>query len=193
MPHRNSIRIVSGRLLSRRKSLAVATLLVGAGPAGATTLFSYDFNGLTGSDSLAGTNINGQDGWTIVNSGPDAVVRFNVDTVNTTNVVCNPASVDGGGNVIGAGDVRSQRSISPLSFTSADTAVEQRAYVMVDDLNRATSPSQMPGSTIGLRFAGVNTAFMLFGLDAGKAYFRAGEGTESHGTASVIRRDWYEF
>ena len=194
MSRANSSRIVSARLLSSRKALAVAVLLVGAGPVGAATLVSYDFEGVTGSDSLAGTILNGQDTWAIANTdNPDAVVRYNVPGLDGTNVVCNPASVDVNSNVIGAGDVRSQRSISPLSFTNADTAVEQRAYVMVDDLNRAVTPDLMPGSTIGLRFAGVNTAFMLFGFDAGTPYFRAGTGTEYHGAASVIRRDWYEF
>src|SRR6266542_813925 len=125
MSHRNSVRIVLGRLLGGHKSLALAVLMVGAGPAGAAILFSYDFEppAVTGSDSLAGTVLNGQDGWTIANADVDAVVRFNVPGLDNTNVVCNPASVDGNSNVIGAGDVRSQRNISPLSFTSADTAV----------------------------------------------------------------------
>ena len=112
-----------------------ALVVVLAPQARATTLFSYDFNNLTPvtlpSDDR---NLEGQDNWqnwsTRTGSGWSAtypglqVVQSQQPAVNNTIVVKNPIAT--------GGNQADWRPITPVAFTSADTAVEQYVDLMVD-------------------------------------------------------------
>jgi hypothetical protein len=133
-------------------------------------IFSYDFEG------VATGGLEGQDGWSKLQSHwDDATVVDGTDTNLSRFATATVLS----GNPTGL-----HRSIAPLTFDAADTAIEQHVWV-----------NAQLGATGGLEWSGVSPWYMLFGLsgDQGKctSYLRDATGLEHYGEDRVWGH-WYD-
>jgi hypothetical protein len=154
--------------------LAVVALLMGTGHLCADTVPSYDFN------TLAPGGLAGQDGW-----------AMSVPTWSDATVTVGPALESTHAKVVSStpGTTGLMRDISPLAFTSEDTAVEQHFWVYA-------GAGSGGAATAGLRWSGVPSHYMLGGLayDAASptTYFRTAAGDEKLGR-QLSASHWYEF
>ncbi len=161
-------------------AVAMVVLLVGACPAQAGYLWSYDFNNLN-----AGS-ISGQDGW----SGPIEGTWGNVAVAsvvgadeNSSMAACHDQVIS---SQVAIGNYRDLAA--PMYFTSADTSVTQgfQFYLAPSD--------EYQNIAVGARWEGVSYKHGVFGIDrtgTNQWYLRTSDG-ESWGDATVVDGHWYD-
>ena len=139
-------------------------------------LFSDDFETTT-----AGALV-GQDGWAVYSDHPTSYSTqvalgsdYGTQAADTTRMI-----------VLNSNDAIAQKVFStPLTFTSADTAVTESAWVESNENAQTEDNGGLQFTTSG------NHLFGLFGEDTGKTYFREHNGTQIWG-ASLKQGDWYQ-
>jgi len=168
-------------------ALAVLALLIGAQTVQASTIFSYDFEGLS-TGALAG-----QPGWSAAPTGYASPIVYSLTSGYDPSKVAGVQTLADWGGKVSA--ITTYTFATPLTFTSADTSIEQHIYgyiaagttqgavrsgLMWQDQNYAVAVS------IGMEDSpGLNGTYKLC--------FRSDDSvwTQTFG-ATVTAGDWYE-
>jgi hypothetical protein len=161
--------------------LAVAVLPIVAGPAQASYIYDFDNYGLTAGTLTGQAAGPGANNWEKLHPiYGDATVETGPG-VNATNVVTNTVAGGNGGQVAFTGNI---------NYTSSDTAAVAKLWAYPGGVNPLNPIDQATGGLVWQ--GGANQfAYDMFGVTAGKMYYRNAAGTEVTGD-SVFAHHWYD-